>query len=260
MSEIIYSIVVFLATCIGAISGIGGGVIIKPSFDTLNIHSVETISFFSGCAVLTMSLYSTSKHIRNKELKLSNSSMLLYVIIGSILGGFIGSNLFKFFLTIVSNDIMKGIQACILVLILLFVLANTIFEFKKFHINNKLVILLVGLFLGTISSFIGIGGGPLNVAVFILFFSCTIKQAAVYSLITIVFSQITSLLLAVLTTSILSQDLNILFFILPAALLGGIIGTKIHKQVNEKVIEYVYNMVIILILLLNVINAYHAFV
>jgi uncharacterized membrane protein YfcA len=122
------------------------------------------------------------------------------------------------------------------------------------------MILLVGLFLGTISSFIGIGGGPLNVAVFILFFSCTIKQAAVYSLITIVFSQMTSLLLAVLTTSILSQDLNILFFILPAALLGGLIGTKIHKQVNEKVIEYVYNMVIILILLLNVINAYHAFV
>ena len=48
-------LVSFLASTAGAICGIGGGVIIKPVLDLFQMASVSTISFLSGCTVLSMS-------------------------------------------------------------------------------------------------------------------------------------------------------------------------------------------------------------
>ncbi len=45
----------------GAICGIGGGVIIKPTLDAFGVLSVSTISFLSGCTVLAMTCYSVIK-------------------------------------------------------------------------------------------------------------------------------------------------------------------------------------------------------
>ena len=46
--------ITFIATIVGAISGIGGGVIIKPVMDAILKLPVETISFLSGTTVLAM--------------------------------------------------------------------------------------------------------------------------------------------------------------------------------------------------------------
>ena len=55
MSSILFFCVSFFASIAGAICGIGGGVIIKPVLDMLGLASVATISFLSGCTVLSMS-------------------------------------------------------------------------------------------------------------------------------------------------------------------------------------------------------------
>ena len=55
-------LICFLASVIGAICGIGGGVIIKPVLDAFGIMDVATISFLSGCTVLSMSTYSVIKN------------------------------------------------------------------------------------------------------------------------------------------------------------------------------------------------------
>ena len=47
--------VCFCSCIVGAICGIGGGVMIKPALDALGIMDVATISFLSGCTVLSMS-------------------------------------------------------------------------------------------------------------------------------------------------------------------------------------------------------------
>lgn len=47
MSVLLYLVVSFLASVIGAICGIGGGVIIKPVLDLCGLASVSTISFLS---------------------------------------------------------------------------------------------------------------------------------------------------------------------------------------------------------------------
>ena len=45
----LFLIVSFFSSIVGAICGIGGGVIIKPVLDMLGMGSATTISFLSGC-------------------------------------------------------------------------------------------------------------------------------------------------------------------------------------------------------------------
>ena len=47
----------FIASTVGAICGVGGGVIIKPVLDLFGVASVSTVSFLSGCTVLSMTCY-----------------------------------------------------------------------------------------------------------------------------------------------------------------------------------------------------------
>ncbi len=59
LDSIICFAVCIFSTMIGAISGIGGGVIIKPLLDmTLTGLGTQTISLLSAFAVLSMSLFS----------------------------------------------------------------------------------------------------------------------------------------------------------------------------------------------------------
>ncbi|WP_062532042.1 hypothetical protein [Jeotgalibaca dankookensis] len=55
---VLYFVVVLLSNTIGALSGIGGGVIIKPALDAVGAHDLTNISFFSGVAVFVMAVVS----------------------------------------------------------------------------------------------------------------------------------------------------------------------------------------------------------
>ena len=59
MYTFIFVAMSLIASTVGAIAGIGGGVIIRPVLDSFHILSAATISFLSGCTVLSMSCYST---------------------------------------------------------------------------------------------------------------------------------------------------------------------------------------------------------
>lgn len=65
MINLLALIVCFFASVIGAICGIGGGVIIKPVLDSVGILDVTAISFLSGCTVLSMTTYSVLKKKEN---------------------------------------------------------------------------------------------------------------------------------------------------------------------------------------------------
>ena len=68
--------------------------------------------------------------------------------------------------------------------------------------------MLLGLFLGVVSVFLGIGGGPLNIALLTLFFSFDMKECVVYSIATIFFSQLSKLFQVFVLSSSVSYDLS----------------------------------------------------
>ena len=72
--DILFFVVSFLSSVVGAICGIGGGVVIKPVLDMLRMGSAATINFLSGCTVLSMSLYSVGKSLRAGDSKVEIST------------------------------------------------------------------------------------------------------------------------------------------------------------------------------------------
>lgn len=255
---LIYGVVIFIATFLGAIAGLGGGVIIKPILDLIAFHDVSTISFYSTVAVFIMSLYSLIKN--QKSNNSTNYTIITLIAIGSIIGGNLGNKVFTMIVVSLAANIVKVVQSLLLAFILVIVLILTNKNSENYNIKNKSIIVFVGFLLGMISSFLGIGGGPLNVAVFVLFFSVDIKVATIYSLATILFSQTSKLVTIATNTGFGSFDLSYLIVIVPMALLGGIIGSYFYKKVSKQTVLKIFNYAVVFVLLINLYNAITALV
>ena len=124
----------FLASTAGAICGIGGGVIIKPTLDLFQMTSVSTISFLSGCTVLSMSLYSVGRgllaHDSTVDFKTGTPLAL-----GAALGGVFGKQLFTAVKEAASNpNVVGGVQAGCLAIVTIYTLAYTV---NKTHIKTR---------------------------------------------------------------------------------------------------------------------------
>ena len=90
--SIVYFFVCLISCVVGAISGIGGGVIIKPVLDALGTLNVSTISFLSGCTVLAMTSMTLFRS-RNSDVKIDKRKGTLLAVGGAI-GGIVGKYIF----------------------------------------------------------------------------------------------------------------------------------------------------------------------
>ncbi|ALS02251.1 hypothetical protein ATZ33_12910 [Enterococcus silesiacus] len=257
---IIYFIVIILANTVGAISGMGGGVIIKPVLDTLHFHPLAAISFYSSVAVFTMSIVSTLRQLKN-GLKLQMPIAVL-VSLGSVIGGISGNSVFESLLRLFSDEkYVQLIQIILTIVTLVFAYFYTkIGNERSLRLSRPIWYVIVGLFLGFISTLLGIGGGPINVALLMLCFGIPIKEATVYSIITIFFSQAAKLFTIAQTTGFGRFDLAILLYVIPAAILGGFVGALISGKVSSERVTQVFQLVILLVLLLNLWNGVQLFI
>ncbi|MGT2771774.1 sulfite exporter TauE/SafE family protein [Streptococcus marimammalium] len=254
MIILIYILIVLFATSVGATTGLGGGIIIKPLFDLVGFHSVDEIGFFSSVAVFSMCVISLYKQLRRKiEF---NNNIVYSLSFGSVFGGFLGEYAFQFIFNIWNNQQVKAVQGSILLLTLLLIFYYTLSKekVKNLQVKNTIASILIGFFLGMISVFLGIGGGPLNVSVLMFCFSFTIKEASFYSLATIFFSQLSKLGISVLGGSFIIYDLKIIPFLIITAIIGGLIGTRLNQSLSIKRIEKLYFLLILFLILLSTYN------
>lgn len=124
------------------------------------------------------------------------------------------------------------VQALCLALLTVGTLLYTINKkkIKTYHITRKSVCLLIGLVLGILSSFLGIGGGPFNLVILFFFFSMDTKTAAANSLYIILFSQATSLITTLLTHSVPQFEWQILLLMVCGGIGGGMVGRALNKK------------------------------
>lgn len=256
--EIVFFLVSFFASIIGAICGIGGGVIIKPVLDAFGILSVSTIGFLSGCTVLSMSCYSVIKS------KMSGDSVIDMKVgtplaIGAAVGGLLGKEMFTFVASLFEDaNTVGAVQAGALIVITFGTLVYTLKKdkIKTHQITNIIVCLIIGTLLGIMSSFLGIGGGPINLVVLYYFFTMSTKVAASNSLYIILFSQAASFLKTVIGGSTPEFDILLLAGMVTCGILGGIFGRKINKKIDEKMVDKLFIGLMIVIILINVYNVF----
>ena len=259
LTTVIYGIIIIFATFMGAYVGLGGGVIIKPLLDLIGKDPINIVNFYSACAVFSMSISSTIKHIKSKT-KI-DFKLILSLSLGAVIGGILGSKLFDYLLGIFDTNMLKSIQGLVLgILLVVSVVYINIKNAKSFRVKNPILIVIVGLTLGFIASFLGVGGGPINVAFLALFFSMTVKEAAVYSVGTIFFSQLSKLVTLGVTHTIPKFDIITLIVAIICAVVGGFLGAKMNKKGNEKVIQTVFTAVVTAIAIVNFYNAIAGFI
>lgn len=258
MLYLFFFFVCFLASVIGAICGIGGGIIIKPLLDAFGVLDVVTVSFLSGCTVLSMTSYSMIKG------KLSGDSHIdkkigFPLAIGAACGGLAGKELFSLVLSLSPDKERVGaIQAICLLIVTAGTLVYTIYKdkIKTYSVKNMYLCAMTGILLGILSSFLGIGGGPINLVFLFFFFSMNMIDAAENSLCIIFFSQLANLASGIATGSVPKLDFFILILMILGGVLGGILGRYYNKKIGEKVIRNLFIGLMFVIIFINLWNIY----
>ncbi len=256
--SILFFVISFLASVAGAICGIGGGVIIKPTLDLFHLASVSTISFLSGCTVLAMSLYSVGRSMlaRDSLVDLRTGTPLA---VGAAVGGVLGKRLFSGVAGLFENQNTVGsVQAACLLVVTLGTLVYTLNKarVRTMHVKNRDACMAIGLGLGIMSSFLGIGGGPINLVVLYFFFSMDTKTAAQNSLYIILFSQLTSFLTTLLTGTVPPFEVPALVLMVAGGVLGGMAGRALNKRMDVRAVDKLFIALMVVIMAISCFNAY----
>lgn len=258
MQLFVYFLVSFLASVAGAICGIGGGVIIKPVMDLCGLDGVSTISFLSGCTVLSMSCYSVLRNTLSGEGGI-DSGVGTPLAVGAAAGGVAGKRLFDLVKALFSNPNAVGaVQAACLAVITVATLIYTVLRhrIRSRHVKGWPVCVLIGLVLGLMSAFLGIGGGPINLVVLFFFFSMETKQAARNSLYIILISQTTSLLTTLITGSVPPFQWSSLILMVCGGIGGGIAGRALNRRMEDRAVDRLFIGLMAVIICISVFNVF----
>lgn len=255
MQAISVFLIVLFACTLGSISGIGGGIIIKPLMDAMGGFSVASVNAMSSVTILTMTTVSIMKSRKNA--RGINWQIVIFFALGSMGGGVIGNYMLAGFIkNAPSDDIVTIVQSLFQILLVILVMLNEIFSDKipHYRIKSQSVMTLIGVLLGIIAAFLSIGGGLFNRPLLIILLSMASKTAVFTSLCIIFFAQASNVLTMELTTHFVNIDPGIIGFMMVAAVLGGYLGGTIATHVNDKYFDRLFMMTLTVILCLNVFN------
>ena len=253
--------VAFAACILGTICGMGGGIIIKPVLDAAGVMPVAAVNFLSGCTVIAMSCWSVGKTALKKESALDLHSTP-FLALGAALGGLAGKQMFHLVAAqFADQNTAGGVQACLLFFATFATLLYTIKKdrFPPKHVRSPMAAFVIGLFLGLLGAFLGIGGGPFNVAVLCYFFSMPTKRATQNSLLIVLFSQLASTLQTALTKGTAPIDPVLLAGMIVMAVAASEVGRRIHRRIDERQATFCLEGAMVLIMGISVYNMFKFF-
>lgn len=100
------------------------------------------------------------------------------------------------------------------------------------------------------SSFLGIGGGPINLIVLYYFFSMETKITSQNSLYIILFSQASSILSIILSNNVPKIPIILLISMIISGIIGGDFGRRINKRIDNNIVDKLFTILICVILVI----------
>lgn len=254
--QVVIVITVLIATVLGSISGIGGGVLIKPVMDAICDMSTSQISFMSGTTVLVMTIASLLRS-RNDSTRIDSRG--IYLALGGAVGGYVGKTVFSTMVASVGDSsVVSLVQNIIMVILtgMVFVYILKKDSIKSLDVKNRLFSVASGLFLGVFSSFLGIGGGPINIMVLSYFFSMDTKCAALTSLYIIFFSQLVSLIGNIVSRDVPEIDWILMAVMAVCAVIGATVGRKLSRRMDNKMVDKLFMALLVVIIIISIYNCF----
>ncbi|MDU6202910.1 MAG: sulfite exporter TauE/SafE family protein [Flavonifractor plautii] len=227
----LYFLIAIGATTVGSLTGMGGGVIIKPLMDVLHGFDVQTIGVLSSLTVFSMSVVSIGKQMLARTKIPFGTAIPL--ALGSVAGGLAGEKLLQVIVDALrANSAVTVVQNVVLSLLILavFLYMKNKSRIPSWELRGVVVSLIIYLF------------------------SFDTKTATVCSLVTILFAQISKLTTVALTTGFGVFDLSIAPVMIVGAIAGGFIGASLNKKCSEAAVEKAFNAVQLLVLAISIFN------
>ena len=255
--QIILSFAVSLgAGIVGAVSGAGSGIIVRPVLDFFTEMPTYYTSLLSSLAVFTMALTAFIK--QGKNMKNVKIAVALPIAIGSTIGGTLGNLIFSTIRAAADVLILGIVQAVVMITVVGILLIHQVVEDRvtSFHWSGIPTFLMLGTVLGMIAAFLGIGGGPLNLSSLSFFASMNIKVAALYSIFIITFAQGANLTRWAFLTEAGWPDVSfyLIIAVVSGSIIGAFIGAGMYKKVDRRFLKMSYCGVLIFVILITTVN------
>lgn len=223
--------------------------------DAVGAADVATINFLSGCTVLSMTCYSVIKSKASGDSKI-DPKIDTPLAVGAAAGGLAGRQMFSAVASFFGDaNIAGAVQAGTLMLVTVGTLLYTLNKEKiaTRNVTGAIPCVAIGLVLGISSSFLGIGGGPINLVVLFYFFTMSTKRAAQSSLYIILFSQAASTIAAV-AGGVSNLDVALLAGMAVCGILGGIAGRAVNKHIDDAAVDKLFCCLMVAIILISGFN------
>ena len=259
---IVICVVCFLASTLGPICGIGGGVIIKPIVDSLGVMGMATTSFLSSLTVLVMSLATLAQEawgrLRHPEApRHPYPPTAVPISLGAATGGVAGKIAFNAIRASLGNaDAIGAAQAAVLFALSLATILYTVrrSSIRTLSVRGGVASALIGALTGALWSFLGIGGGPFNLVILTLLFSSETREAARESILIIAFSQVASLVYTVASGNVPAFDPLMLALMATMAVAGSVAGKKAAGRLDDGGVNRLYALTLAVVMVLCVRN------
>ncbi|MFC1576320.1 sulfite exporter TauE/SafE family protein [Candidatus Omnitrophota bacterium] len=229
----------FIAGLASASLGIGGGTVVVPSLVLLLGYDIKKAIGTSLATAIAVAALGVAAHyfIHAYNIRIF---VALYIIAGSLIGAKLGSEL----ASRISGRILKKILAFLLLftgLMLAGIIPLPTQPVSEASFYPLLVVL--GLFAGSASALLGIGGGILIVPVLHLFFGFPLHEAIPTSLAVILPTVAAG---AVFHGKLKNIDMRATKLLIPTALLGAILGAVIENRLPEHHLKIIFGIFLLL--------------
>ena len=247
MGNFLGYILFFFSGTLFGLFGAGGSLITIPIlmfFFDLSFKISTTYSLIIVFLVSFLGVITSSSSVIYKF-----KSVLVFGIM-SLFGVFFSR---KFLFQIASEDILIKIFISFLFISGLFMLYKKRFQFnslnKKKIFLNQFVLMFQGFLIGNLTGLLGVGGGFLIVPTLIIFQKFNIKQAAKASVFLIFLNSWFSIIID-LSNNFFYFDFQFFLYIFLFSVVGLLVGKKIQKLVDVKMMHKVFAFFLIIISLL----------
>ena len=219
---------------LSGILGIGGGIVFVPLLTYFTKEDFKINTGISSLAIVFVASASAVSYLMNG---IEISSYVLYLIIGAVIGGYLGSRISKFITS-------KNLQRMFSVL-LLFAAYRMFFgtNFSSRFEENILLYILIGILSGLGSGLLGIGGGIIRIPLLIFFGGIGNLAAQGVSLITAIPSSVAAIIPKLRDRELIKRGIIIGIF----GIVGSIIGSNIAFVLPQKTLNYSFATFLVLV-------------
>lgn len=242
----LFSLFGIITGFIAGFFGVGGGMILIPMLliSGYNIKSAISISILQ---MVYTSVFGTIINYQKNKYILKDG-----IFLG--LGGFFGGSLSGYIISGVDEIYLKYAFLSLVIFAILRIYFSKIENSTNKKEFNKLILIVLGFFIGLIAMSLGVGGSVLLTPILVGYMFYSLKEASSLALFFVIFSSISGAISLYINNNILLIEGSTVGI---ASIIGVYFGIKVKNNINMKYYKFLVLFMYFIILISTIYKLYY---